>query len=137
MIRYIALFHTSPDGGWGVMFPDFPGCISAGDTYEEAMKSGMEALSGHVALMRADGDPIPTPRSLESIRAEAEDWIEWDGAITGLVPLLPPSGTVRLNISMDQRLLTRIDAAAHERAMTRSTFLAEAAQRAMDESRAN
>ena len=34
---YIALVHKDKDTSYGVSFPDVPGCISAGDTFEEAM----------------------------------------------------------------------------------------------------
>jgi predicted RNase H-like HicB family nuclease len=47
-----------------VSFPDVPGCISAGDTLDEALASAAEALVGHLALLRADGDAIPAPRSI-------------------------------------------------------------------------
>ena len=51
-------------------FPDVPGCISAGDTFEDAIENAAEALAGHLALMRADGDVIPAPRSFEELRRD-------------------------------------------------------------------
>ena len=58
---YIAIIHKEPDSDFGVSFPDFPGCVSAGETLEEAVLGAQEALSGHVALMIADGDELPKP----------------------------------------------------------------------------
>jgi len=55
-----------------VSFPDVPGCISAGATLDEALANAAEALAGHLALLRADGDKIPRPRSLASIKADPE-----------------------------------------------------------------
>jgi predicted RNase H-like HicB family nuclease len=57
------------EGGtvFGVVFPDLPGCVSVGDTPEEAIKMGTEALSGHIALMIADGDPLPEPTPLDQV----------------------------------------------------------------------
>ena len=46
-MRYIAFIHKDRDSIYGVSFPDMPGCISAGDTIDEAVRSGVEALSGH------------------------------------------------------------------------------------------
>ncbi|MDJ0730301.1 MAG: type II toxin-antitoxin system HicB family antitoxin [Crocosphaera sp.] len=67
MITYIATIHKDNDSDYGVQFYDFPGCISAGESIEEAKIMGKEALTGHIDLMIADGDVIPKPSTLESI----------------------------------------------------------------------
>ena len=72
MAGYIALVHKDKDTSYGVSFPDVPGCISAGDTFEEAIANAAEALAGHFAVMRADGDRILPPRSIEALREDAE-----------------------------------------------------------------
>lgn len=72
MAGYIALVHKDEGTSYGVSFPDVPGCISAGDTFEEAVANAAEALAGHFAVMGADGDPIPTPRSFEQLRRDPE-----------------------------------------------------------------
>jgi predicted RNase H-like HicB family nuclease len=69
---YIALVHKDKDTSYGVSFPDVPGCISAGDTFEEAIDNASAALAGHLAVMEADGDPIPKARSLEELKQDAE-----------------------------------------------------------------
>ncbi len=69
---YIALVHKDRDTSYGVSFPDVPGCISAGDTFEEAIANAAEALAGHFATMRADGDRIPPARSIETLRDDAD-----------------------------------------------------------------
>src|SRR3954468_8463699 len=66
---YIALVHKDYGTSYGVSFPDVPGCISAGDTFEEAIDNAAVALAGHLAVMEADGDAIPKARSLEDLRA--------------------------------------------------------------------
>jgi len=53
-------------------FSDVPGCISAGDSFEEAAANAGEALLGHLEVMRADGDPILQPRSFEELRRDRE-----------------------------------------------------------------
>jgi predicted RNase H-like HicB family nuclease len=68
MAGYIALVHKDEGKSYGVSFPDVPGCISAGDTFEQAVANAAEALAGHLALMRADGDAIPVPRSFEELK---------------------------------------------------------------------
>jgi len=72
MAGYIALVHKDEGTSYGVSFPDVPGCISAGDTFEEAVANAADALAGHFALMKADGDPIPAPRSFEQLRRDPE-----------------------------------------------------------------
>ncbi|MCD0415751.1 type II toxin-antitoxin system HicB family antitoxin [Rubrivivax sp. JA1024] len=69
---YLALVYKDSDTSYGVAFPDVPGCISAGDTFEQAIDNAAEALGGHLALLRADGDPIPQPRSIEQLRDDPE-----------------------------------------------------------------
>jgi predicted RNase H-like HicB family nuclease len=54
----IALAHKDEGTSYGVSFPDVPGCISAGDTLEEAAENAAEALRGHFAAMRADSEAI-------------------------------------------------------------------------------
>jgi predicted RNase H-like HicB family nuclease len=68
---YVALVHKDKDTSYGVSFPDVPGCISAGDTFEEAIENASVALAGHLAVMKADGDPIPHARSLEELKQDA------------------------------------------------------------------
>jgi predicted RNase H-like HicB family nuclease len=84
---YIALVHKDEGTSYGVSFPDVPGCISAGDTFEEALANAAEALAGHFAAMRADGEAIPAPRSFEDLRHDpkfAED--SADAIVTVVTP---------------------------------------------------
>ncbi|RJF78915.1 type II toxin-antitoxin system HicB family antitoxin [Rhodopseudomonas palustris] len=69
---YLALVYKDKGTSYGVAFPDVPGCIAAGDTFEQAIDNAAEALGGHLALLRADGDPIPQPRTIEQLRADPE-----------------------------------------------------------------
>jgi predicted RNase H-like HicB family nuclease len=91
MAGYIALVHKDEDTSYGVSFPDVPGCISAGDTFEEAVLNASEALAGHLAAMRADGDPIPMPRTFESLKRDKE-FVE-DSA-DAIVTMVTPRGAM-------------------------------------------
>ncbi len=134
MKRYVALVHHEAGSAYGVSFPDFPGCVSAGDTFDEAISNAVEALWAHVDLMHEDGDVIPEPRDLQDIRAAKQDWVDFDNAVVTLVPLMQPAGKpMRLNISLDEELVKTIDLAAANRGMTRSGFLADAARRVIQE----
>lgn len=85
MAGYVALVHKDKGTSYGVSFPDVPGCVSAGDTLDEALANAAEALAGHLALMRADGDPIPKARSLEAINADNAERDALEGAVVRIV----------------------------------------------------
>jgi predicted RNase H-like HicB family nuclease len=85
MAAYIALVHKDEGTSYGVSFPDLLGVISAGDTFEEAVASAAEALAGHLALMRADGDFIPAPRSYEELKRDPQFVADATDAIVTMV----------------------------------------------------
>jgi predicted RNase H-like HicB family nuclease len=64
---YVAVIHKDPDSDFGVSYPDFPGCITAGRTLDEAKDMALEALSGHIEVMREAGESVPTPSSLDEV----------------------------------------------------------------------
>lgn len=129
-MRFIAFIHKDPDSVYGVSFPDLPGCISAGDTIDEAARNAVEALSGHVRMLEADGDPMPQPRDFDAIMADDSLLEDRQDAMTTVVPLVRDRGsTTRINVSLDLGLLEAVDAAARSRGQTRSAFLASAARR--------
>jgi predicted RNase H-like HicB family nuclease len=127
MTSYIGLIRKDADSDFGVDFPDFPGCVSAGTTLDEARRMAQEALELHVSGMVEDGEELPAPHSLEAIMADPEN----GDAVAFLVTLREPADrAVRVNITLPERLLRRID----ERVKNRSAFLARAAEKALAES---
>lgn len=70
-LTYLAVFEPSKTG-YGVYFPDLAGCISYGDTFEEAQKNAKEALELHIYGMEKDGDKIPEPSKNPTIYPETE-----------------------------------------------------------------
>jgi len=119
-LHYPAVIDKDADSDFGVAFPDFPGCVSAGITLDEAVLGAHEALAGHVALMVAVADPLPAPTPLEAVAAKRDPSTV---AIT-LVAVTLPGKMQRVNITMDEALLDEIDAVADNR----SRFLADAAR---------
>ena len=75
-MRYVALIHCDNEPGFGIGFPDFPGCVSDGGTVEEAIRRGREALAFHIESMAEDGEDIPRPRARSEIEADP-DMAEW------------------------------------------------------------
>ncbi len=124
MQRYIALVHKSGKGQYGVMFPDFAGCVGAGATSDEALDDAREALAFHVEGMRQDREKIPAPRSLEDIRAAKQSWVDWNGAIVAFVALVPARARQeRVNVMIDHQLLRAADKRAKTSHQSRSALI--------------
>lgn len=131
-MRFVAFVHKDPDSCFGVSFPDVPGCISAGDTLEEALANGAQALAAHIELTVEYGEPAPVPRPPDAIMSDP-DLDEWrEGAVLALVPYLPDeSDPVRVDLSLDRWLLDAIDESAKAEGLTRSRWLADRARQAI------
>jgi predicted RNase H-like HicB family nuclease len=128
MTTYIALLRKDPDSDFGVDFPDFPGCITAGSTLQEAREMAAEALQFHIEGMLEEGLPIPPPSALDAIMADLEnaEAIPFPVTIPGRRPK-----AVRVNVTIPESELEAIDRHAKRIGLTRSAFLAWAAKRAM------
>lgn len=125
MTSYIGLIHKDPESDYGVWFPDFPGCVSAGATLDEARAGAEEALALHIEGMVEDGEPIPEPTSLDDVMADKDNR---DG-VAILVKALPlDQRSVRVNVTFPEDVLRQIDSFAQRAGFTRSGFLAIAAK---------
>ncbi len=129
MASYIAVVHKDPGSDFGISFPDFPGCITAGDTIDQAKNMAQKALPFHIKGMLEDGEKIPVPSRLEEIMADPE----YADAVAFLVITIPEPKpkAIRVNITVPEDTLHQIDAVAKRRGMSRSSFLVRAAQNDM------
>lgn len=59
------LVEDPDEGGYVVSFPDLPGCLSEGETVEEAVKNATDAKKEWLAAALEDGYDIPEPQSLD------------------------------------------------------------------------
>ncbi len=57
--KFTAIFEPAEEGGYTVTVPVLPGCITEGDTFEEAVKMAEEAISGYLESLRKHDEPIP------------------------------------------------------------------------------
>ena len=129
-MRYLVVIHKDPNSCYGVSFPDFPGCIGAGDSVEDALQDAALALQAHTAGMIEDGEILPTPRTADEILADPDCADDLTDGRIAYVPLIRDLGTAkRVNISLDPGLLAAIDEEAARRKQTRSAFLATAARK--------
>lgn len=129
---YIAYLHKDRDSDFGVSFPDFPGCITAGKTLDEARRMAPEALALHIAGMVEDGDAIPEPSTLDSLAK--------DPAIKDAVAFLvhieaKTKRTVRINITARETQIEEIDRLANKAGLTRSAYIVWSALNRLPEQR--
>lgn len=59
VLKYDVIFEEQPEGGYTVTVPSLPGCISEGDTFEEAKTNIADAIALYVEDLKADGEEIP------------------------------------------------------------------------------
>ncbi len=132
MTYHPALILKKADGGYGVEFPGFPGCVARAGTLDGALGRAEHVLRVHVDEMIRAGKKPPAPVTLESVLAESRADSRTEDAVAVLVRLAPPKGrAVRVNITMDEHLLAQIDDAAKAEGTTRSGFLAAGARMAL------
>lgn len=127
---YPIYVHKEDASAYGAAFPDIPGCFAAADDIQDLPRSAQEAVEAHFG---ADNDPIPAASSPDAW-ADHDDY--QDGGFWMLVDIdlsRVRSRAVRLNISLPENLVQRIDATARQRGQSRSAFLAAAAEHEMAE----
>jgi predicted RNase H-like HicB family nuclease len=127
---YPVYVHVGDDQhAHGVTFPDFPGCFSAADQWQDLPKAIQEAVQAHFS---GEPDAVPPPTPLEKLTTlpDYQDGGVWMLADLDLSKI--ETKPVRLNISLPSNLVQEIDDWTAQRHMTRSGFLAMAAQLAME-----
>jgi predicted RNase H-like HicB family nuclease len=121
MTAYIGLLRKAANSDFGLDFPDFPGCVTAGRTLDDARRMAAEALAFHIEGMQADGQDIPPPSSLETVMADRHN----KSAVAVLVGVPEkPERALRINVALPEDLVRSIDRVA----TNRSRFLAAAAR---------
>jgi predicted RNase H-like HicB family nuclease len=71
MPHYVAIVEDAgPDKAIGIWFPDLPGCFSAGDDVDEALRNAEEALSLYAAAEAREGRNLPPPRALSELKSD-------------------------------------------------------------------
>jgi len=69
-MRQVVLIPDLEDGGYTVEVPSLPGCISEGDTVEEALENIKDAIEGYIECLEVDGLPVPPEDEPRLILAE-------------------------------------------------------------------
>ncbi|MBU0515572.1 MAG: type II toxin-antitoxin system HicB family antitoxin [Proteobacteria bacterium] len=126
------VIHKDAKSSFGVTIPDISGCFTAGDTLDEAISNVQEAVEVHLE----PGDPIPEASALEELLNDPQYaggiWVMVDIDMSFLSPRHK-----RINVTLPEDALHKIDAHAKRHGYTRSAFLLEAAKKALSEGQDN
>lgn len=124
---YPAYIHKDEHSAYGATLPDFPGCFAAADALQDLPRAIQEAVEVHFEDEDMD---VPAPSIIDAVNQDASytggTWMLVDIDIRRVNPR-----AIRLNVSLPESLVHRIDDYARAHGATRSGFLAEAARRAM------
>jgi len=66
-MKYRIIVEQDEDGIFVAEAPSLPGCVSQGNTRDEALVNVKEAIEGYLESLRKHGDPIPPPITEEMI----------------------------------------------------------------------
>ena len=93
---------------YGVVVPDLLGCVSVGDSYQDACNNIQAAIELHLECLAKDGDTIPMPKTID----DYIDKVDYQGMSWAMVEidLTPYLGKAeKINITLPQSLLYQID----------------------------
>ena len=64
ILNFKVLLKKEPEGGFTVLVPSLPGCITYGDTVDESMANAKEAIELYIESLKAHGEEIPTEENM-------------------------------------------------------------------------
>jgi predicted RNase H-like HicB family nuclease len=129
-MKYPVVLHTDDGRRYGVTVPDLPGCFSGGDSLDEALTSAVEAIELHLEGLTEDGGDVPQPSPIAA-HLHNPDYADGIWALVDVDTSRFDGRAEKINITLPRRLLARVDEYARAHGLTRSGFLAQAAQQAM------
>ena len=123
-VSYVAAFEQQPEGGYTVTFPDIPEIVTEGDDFKEAWFNAREALELVLESLAEDAEKLPEQRPIEVIAAMITP-----GVKVQLVTAAAPTKAVRINVTIDESLLDRLNRRVEELGQSRSAFISDAVRR--------
>lgn len=124
MMRYPVMIEEGNEAtAFGVVFPDLPGCFSAGDTLDEALANAADAAAGWIDATLDAGGSVPSPSTLDAVR-KLPEYAGWAVGFVTIDPAVLDDRVERANISLPRRVLERLDALAKAAHETRSGMIA-------------
>jgi predicted RNase H-like HicB family nuclease len=88
MPHYVAIVEDAgPEKAVGIWFPDLPGCFSAGEDVDEALRNAHEALALYAESQALEGRRLPTPRTISALKNDPEVAAEIREHVVALIAL--------------------------------------------------
>ena len=128
MLFPIAIEPGDETHAFGVIVPDIPGCFSAGDTLDDALKNAREAIDFHLEGLVEDNADIPVASSVQA-QAANPDYAGFIWAVVNIDIAKYLGKAEKINVTLPASLIHRIDAyvATHPEHKSRSGVLASTA----------
>jgi predicted RNase H-like HicB family nuclease len=115
---YPAVVERGPKNSFGAWFPDFPGCVAAGPSRDEAIRRAEIAVARAADALAERDEELPLATPIEEIVLPKNcNFIAWF-----IVGVEPPNPSERINIYLPRNLIAQVDSKATELGMSRSSF---------------
>jgi len=126
-MKYPVIIHKDEETGYGVTIPDIPGCFAYGDTQEESILNIQEAVE-----LYYHGEDISEPPAASQMEDLLNSELYTRDSFLYLADIdfafIAPK-TQRINITVPEYKLIRIDRAAKDKGISRSAFFVDSAER--------
>lgn len=63
-LNYNVIFRSEPEGGFTAIVPSLPGCVTYGNSVEEAKKMVIDAIKGYIVSLKKHKEPVPTDKEI-------------------------------------------------------------------------
>ena len=126
VVLFVALVTGDAAAGYSATFPDLPEVTASGRTLGDLLAAAREALAARLDAIEDAGEVWPKATPIEAVTVPS-------GAIAIPVDVTVDDPPIRVNVSLGERLVARLDAAAEARGMTRSGFIAQAVRVSLGE----
>jgi len=124
---YVAIADLAPgETSWSITFPEFPGVTSVAGNFSDVIRQAKDALATAVEDMVAESEALPP--AIEDGAVPDYDRSEFHDPRILLVPVDVAGRALRVNVSLDEGLLARIDDVAKRTGLSRSSLLARGAR---------
>src|SRR3989338_5028891 len=120
-MQYPIVIHKDSHSDYGVIVPDLPGCFSAGDSIADAIKNAYEAIECHIEGLLLDGEPVPSPKPIETHKNKSE-YKDGIWAIVSISVAKASGKAKRINITLPERFLKQLDRYTKKQHGSRSAF---------------
>lgn len=124
---YPIAIHHEEGSAFGITVPDVPGCFSASDTLEQAIRMAEEAIASHLQILFEDGEELPLATSIDNHWHDA-DFVNAHWAYANVDVSKYSGKTRKENVTMPMNVTEQIEKLVRAKMYkSRSAFITEAA----------